>query len=151
MRKVLVSRHRCVCSRGVLKEGPTCRAGCRKGPLRHLQPRAALLQLPDPPRWARVMRVVQGLTISLVCVCVCVFDSTGQFLGCSRNSNSTDFKNKGRNPEPFCENSQGKLFRYYVFLSPSLPSFHPSCGMCFLSTLRAALLWGYWTAFKQKL
>lgn len=50
-----------------------------------------------------------------VCVCVCVFDSTGQFLGCTRNSNSTDFKNKGRNPEPFCENSQGKLF------FPSLP------------------------------
>lgn len=51
------------------------------------------------------------LTTSLMCVCV--FDSTGQFLGCPRNSNSTDFKNKGRNPEPFCENSQGKLFVYF--------------------------------------
>lgn len=44
---------------------------------------------------------------------VCVFNSTGQFLGCTRNSDSTDFKNKGRNPEPFCENSQGKLFIYF--------------------------------------
>lgn len=48
-----------------------------------------------------------------MCVCVYVFDSTGQLLGCTRNSNSTDFKNKGRNPEPFCENSQGKLFVYF--------------------------------------
>lgn len=51
-----------------------------------------------------------------------VFGSAGQFLGCSRNSDCTDFKNKGRNPEPFCENSQGKPFPTSPLLSPSLPS-----------------------------
>ena len=75
-----------------------------------------------------------------VCVCLCVslFDSPGQLLGCTRNSNSTDFKNKGRNPEPFCENSQGKLFYYYFF--PSCPIFFVS-EMCFLDTSGASLLW----------
>lgn len=74
---------------------------------------------------------------SAVCVCVCVFDSTGQFLGCTRNSHSTDFKNKGRNPEPFCENSQGKLFPRLPV--PFLSSFFSK--MCFLRNLGAALLW----------
>ena len=46
----------------------------------------------------------------------------GQFLGCTRNSNSTDFKNKGRNPEPFCENSQETS-------RTQQPSFSHVCGV----------------------
>lgn len=81
----------------------------------------------------------------LVCVCVSVFDSPGQFLGCTRNSNSTDVKNKGRNPEPFCENSQGKLF-YYCFF-PSCPVFFVS-EICFLGTSGASLLWTCGAGFR---
>lgn len=67
-------------------------------------------------------------------VCVCVFDSTGQFLGRPRNPNSTDFKNKSRNPEPFCENSQGKSLCPPLSAAPAAPTtfriyFYVS-GMC---------------------
>lgn len=79
-----------------------------------------------------------------------VFGSAGQFLGCSRNSDSTDFKNKGRNPEPFCENSQGKPFPTSPLLSPSLPScpflFPPFPPFLFFSSPPLSppfLFWGW--------
>lgn len=87
--------------------------------------------------------------VSGVCVYVCVFNSTGQFLGRTRNSNSTDFKNKGRNPEPFCENSQGKLFVYFskyasselwqmFCLEPAEQGYLPWVGGCGLTSLGRA-------------